>query len=56
MFNDIDRNDLADQIRGAKRNDTGSCSESCEVFNDESITTEEMKSEVEQVSKPNKKK
>ncbi|QZI87782.1 Dam methyltransferase with PAPS reductase domain [Vibrio phage 44E38.1] len=56
MFDEIDRNDLADQIRGAKRNDTGSCSESCEVFNDESITTEEMKSEVEQEAKPVKKK
>ncbi len=42
MFADVSREDLAERQRGAKQNDTGSCSESCEMFNDESTTPEEV--------------
>lgn len=42
MFADVSREDLAARQRGAKQNDAGSCSESCEMFNDESVTPEEV--------------
>lgn len=32
MFAEVDRDELANSLRQAKRMDTGSCSESCEVF------------------------
>jgi hypothetical protein len=35
-FKDASRDEIASSLRGAKRFDTGSCSESCEVFNDDS--------------------
>ena len=40
MFADVSRDDLAARMRGSKQLDTGSCSESCEMFNDD--TPEEV--------------
>lgn len=47
-YDQISRDELAASLRGAKRFESGSCSESCEVFNDESISTDEMKQEIEE--------
>jgi hypothetical protein len=35
MFRDVDRDDLERRLKSSKRFDTGSCSESCEIYNDD---------------------